>query len=79
LFKDRIKRPKVVVDLGQIKELRGIREINGKLEIGAMTTLTAAARHRLLYSPNHQVLIKFRHDFNNINLGHYSCLADLKV
>lgn len=38
-FKDRIKRPKVVVDLSQIKELRGVREVDGGLEIGAMTTL----------------------------------------
>jgi xanthine dehydrogenase YagS FAD-binding subunit len=39
-LKDRIKRPKVVVDLCQIKELRGIRPLNGGVEIGAMTTLT---------------------------------------
>jgi xanthine dehydrogenase YagS FAD-binding subunit len=44
-FKDRIKRPKVVVDLSQIKELRGIREVDGGLEIGAMTTLTEVVRH----------------------------------
>jgi len=39
-LKDRIKRPKVVVDLSQIKELTGVRDSNGGLEIGAMTTLT---------------------------------------
>jgi xanthine dehydrogenase YagS FAD-binding subunit len=39
-LKDRIKRPKVVVDLSQIKELAGVRDSNGGLEIGAMTTLT---------------------------------------
>src|SRR5881275_825601 len=39
-LKDRLKKPKVVVDLGQIKELRGVREANGGLEIGAMTPLT---------------------------------------
>src|SRR3989442_15202337 len=39
-LKDRIKRPKYVVDLSQIKELRGIREENGGLKIGAMTPLT---------------------------------------
>ncbi len=44
-FKDRIKRPKAVVDLSQIKELCGIREIDGGLEIGAMTTLTEVTRH----------------------------------
>src|SRR4029078_10799640 len=44
-LKDRVKRPKVVVDLGQIKELRGIREANGGLEIGAMTPLTEIVKH----------------------------------
>ena len=44
-LKDRIKRPSVVVDLSQIKELTGIREVNGGLEIGAMTTLTDVVRH----------------------------------
>ena len=44
-LKDRLKRPKVVVDLGQIKELRGVREANGGLEIGAMTPLTEVVRH----------------------------------
>ena len=44
-LKDRIKRPKVVIDLSQIAELRGAREVNGGLEIGAMTTLTEVVRH----------------------------------
>ena len=39
-LKDRIKRPGVVVDIGAIEELHGIREAQGGLEIGAMTTLT---------------------------------------
>ncbi len=39
-LKDRIKRPKVVVDLSQVKELTGVRDSNGGIEIGAMTTLT---------------------------------------
>jgi xanthine dehydrogenase YagS FAD-binding subunit len=39
-LKDRVKRPQVVVDLSQIKELTGVRDANGGLEIGAMTTLT---------------------------------------
>jgi xanthine dehydrogenase YagS FAD-binding subunit len=43
-FKDRIKRPKYVVDLGGIDELRGIREVNDGVEIGAMTTLTDIVR-----------------------------------
>ncbi len=44
-FKDRIKRPRFVVDLSQIQELRGVRPMNGGLEIGAMTTLTEVVRH----------------------------------
>ncbi len=44
-LKDRIKKPKAVIDLSQAKELTGIREVNGGLEIGAMTTLTEVVRH----------------------------------
>ena len=44
-LKDRIKRPKVVVDLSQVKELSGIRPWNGGLEIGATTTLTEVVTH----------------------------------
>jgi len=39
-LKDRIKKPKVVVDLSQVKELSGVKDWNGGVEIGAMTTLT---------------------------------------
>jgi xanthine dehydrogenase YagS FAD-binding subunit len=39
-LKDRIKKPKVVVDLSGIDALRGIRETGNGIEIGAMTTLT---------------------------------------
>jgi xanthine dehydrogenase YagS FAD-binding subunit len=40
-LKDRIKKPKVVVDLSGVDELRGIRAMpDGGVEIGAMTTLT---------------------------------------
>jgi xanthine dehydrogenase YagS FAD-binding subunit len=45
-LKDRIKRPEVVVDLSQIKELKGIKPYEGGgLEIGAMTTLTEVVNH----------------------------------
>ncbi len=44
-LKDRSKRPSVIVELSQIKDLVGIRESNGGLEIGAMTTLTDVATH----------------------------------
>jgi xanthine dehydrogenase YagS FAD-binding subunit len=39
-LKDRTKRTGAVIELGQVEELRGIREMDGGLEIGAMTTLT---------------------------------------
>lgn len=40
-LKDRIKRPRVLVDLSGIEELKGIRQSSdGGVEIGAMTTLT---------------------------------------
>src|SRR6202521_185645 len=39
-LKDRIRKPKVVVDLSGIEELRGVRTIADGIEIGAMTTLT---------------------------------------
>src|SRR5580704_14062621 len=44
-LKDRIKRPKVVIDLSQIAELRGVRQTSDGLEIGAMTTLTEVVRN----------------------------------
>jgi xanthine dehydrogenase YagS FAD-binding subunit len=47
-LKDRIKRPSIVVDLSQIGELRGIKPVNGGLEIGAGTTLTEIARNPLV-------------------------------
>src|SRR5258706_559435 len=47
-LKDRIKRPKVVVDLSQIKNLSGVRWANVWLETGAITTLTEVVRHPLI-------------------------------
>jgi xanthine dehydrogenase YagS FAD-binding subunit len=47
-LKDRIKRPKAVVDLSGIEELKEIRITGDGLEIGAMTTLTAVARHPVI-------------------------------
>jgi len=38
----------VVIDLSQIKELRGIRTDGDGLEIGAMTTLTEVVRHPMV-------------------------------
>jgi xanthine dehydrogenase YagS FAD-binding subunit len=39
-LKDRIKKPKVVVDLSGVAELKGVRTTADGIEIGAMTTLT---------------------------------------
>jgi xanthine dehydrogenase YagS FAD-binding subunit len=47
-FKDRIKRPEVVIDLSQVKELRGVRPAGDGVEIGAMTTLTEVVRHPMI-------------------------------
>jgi xanthine dehydrogenase YagS FAD-binding subunit len=50
-LKDRIRKPKVVVDLSGIGELRGIRPGNDGsdgIEIGAMTTLTEIVNHPII-------------------------------
>ncbi len=47
-FKDRVKRPKAVMDLGGIAELRGIRETADGIEIGALTTLAEVASSKLI-------------------------------
>jgi xanthine dehydrogenase YagS FAD-binding subunit len=44
-LKDRAKSPKVLVDLGGIEELKGIRAQGDGLEIGAMTTLKSVYTH----------------------------------
>jgi xanthine dehydrogenase YagS FAD-binding subunit len=44
-LKDRIKKPKILVDLSGVSELTGIRETADGLEIGAMTTLTEVGKH----------------------------------
>jgi len=47
-LKDRIRKPKAVVDLSGIDELKGIREITNGVEIGSMTTLTDVAQNSLI-------------------------------
>lgn len=50
-FKDRVKRPRYVVELGGIETLRGIRETSdGGVEIGALTTLTEIERSEVIRS-----------------------------
>jgi xanthine dehydrogenase YagS FAD-binding subunit len=47
-LKDRIKKPKVLVDLSGIEELRGVRTTADGVEIGAMTTLTEIVNNPIL-------------------------------
>src|SRR6195256_977779 len=47
-LKDRSKRTNVVIDLSQMSELRGITDMNGGVEIGALTTLTEVVRHPVI-------------------------------
>jgi len=47
-FKDRAKRPKVLVDLTGLDDLKGIRETAEGIEIGALTTLTEIERNPLI-------------------------------
>lgn len=47
-FKDRVKKPGVVIDISALSELHGIRDEQGGLFIGAMTTLTELASNELV-------------------------------
>jgi xanthine dehydrogenase YagS FAD-binding subunit len=47
-FKDRIKRPKVVVDVSAVAEMKGIKETADGIEIGALTTLTEIEKNPLV-------------------------------
>ncbi|MGC1228585.1 MAG: xanthine dehydrogenase family protein subunit M [Candidatus Sulfotelmatobacter sp.] len=47
-LKDRIKKPKVVIELSGIGELKGIRATADGVEIGAMTTLTDVVQHPVI-------------------------------
>ncbi|MES1254163.1 MAG: xanthine dehydrogenase family protein subunit M [Acidobacteriota bacterium] len=50
-LKDRNKRPKVVVDLSGVQQLRGVKATaDGGLEIGAATTLTEVVQHPVVKS-----------------------------
>ena len=44
-FKDRVKRPRVVVDLGAVESLREIRSTQDGIEIGAMARLIDVVNH----------------------------------
>jgi xanthine dehydrogenase YagS FAD-binding subunit len=47
-LKDRIKKPKVVIELSGIQELKGIRATADGVEIGAMATLTEVVQHPVI-------------------------------
>ncbi len=47
-FKDRAKRPRAIIDLTRIAELKGIRETADGVEIGALTTLTEIEENPLI-------------------------------
>jgi xanthine dehydrogenase YagS FAD-binding subunit len=47
-LKDRIRRPRAVIDLSGVQSLVGIKEADGGIEIGAMTTLTDLAKNNLV-------------------------------
>ena len=47
-LKDRIKKPKAVVDLSGIAELKGVRTTSDGIEIGAMTTLTEVVKNPII-------------------------------
>jgi xanthine dehydrogenase YagS FAD-binding subunit len=47
-LKDRIKKPRTVVDLSGVEELRGVRSISDGIEIGAMTTLSEVVQHAVI-------------------------------
>lgn len=47
-LKDRIKKPKALVDLSGVEELKGVRTTGDGLEIGAMTTLTEIGKHPVI-------------------------------
>jgi len=47
-LKDRLKKPKTVVDLSGVEELKGIRTTSDGIEIGAMTTLTGVVQHPVI-------------------------------
>jgi xanthine dehydrogenase YagS FAD-binding subunit len=47
-FKERVKRPKAVIDISGIVALKGVRETPDGIEIGALTTLTEIERNPVI-------------------------------
>jgi xanthine dehydrogenase YagS FAD-binding subunit len=52
-LKDRMRKPRAVIDLSGIPELKGVRSTPAGVEIGAMTTLTELAHHPLIRQKYH--------------------------
>ena len=49
-FKERVKRPKAVIDISGIVALKGVRETADGIEIGSLTTITEIERHPVIRS-----------------------------
>jgi len=49
-FKERVKRPKAVIDISGIVALKGVRETPDGIEIGALTTLTEIERNPVIHA-----------------------------
>jgi len=49
-FKERVKRPKAVIDISGIVALQGVRETADGIEIGSLTTITEIERHPVIRS-----------------------------
>jgi len=47
-LKDRVKRPEALIDLNGIEAMRGVREIEDGIEIGALTSLTEVSRNPII-------------------------------
>jgi xanthine dehydrogenase YagS FAD-binding subunit len=47
-FKERVKRPKAVIDISGIAALKGVRETPDGIEIGSLTTVTEVEQHPLV-------------------------------
>ena len=47
-FKDRAKRPKAIIDLTRVADLKGVRETADGVEIGALTTLTEVEQNPVI-------------------------------
>jgi xanthine dehydrogenase YagS FAD-binding subunit len=54
-FKDRVKRPKVVVDVSGVAEMKGVKEAAEGIEIGALTTLTEIENNAVVKHSHRQL------------------------